>query len=573
MAFDGVAIYALADELTRQLAGGRIDKVSQPARDEIVLSIRAGGQNRRLLISVLSDAPRAYLTSQTAENPDNAPQFCMLLRKHISGGRIISASQPDFERVLVLEIESRNELGDVAVKKLCVEIMGRHSNIVLIDSRGKILGAIKQVDFSTSSVRQVLPGMMYELPPTQNKLSPLAVTQKQVMSALEGGGNSDKFILSNFTGISPIVSREMSFEFFGDTSADLGGLEKGRMRDFAEYICNYFKEIADKKFCFVVLTRKDGQFADFSAVDISQYGDEMVKNYFDSFSECADTFWRERDVKIRTKAHTENLRKFLVNNINRCDKKLGVLEIDLRKCENKEYYKMCGDLLMANLHQIPEKSREVTLANYLTGSDEKIEMSPDISPVQNAQKYYSRYSKAKTAEIKLAEQKKMCEEERWYLISVQEALEGAQNVKEINEIRLELTNAGYLLNRKEARKAKQPSISAPLSFATVDGFEVLVGKNNLQNDVLTLRTAANSDLWFHVQNIPGSHTVLRLGGREVSDGAIEEAAKICARHSKARSEGKVAVDYTAVKNVKKPPKAKPGMVIYKNFKTIIVDIN
>lgn len=572
MAFDGITICALTYELNEKLTDGRIDKVLQPEKDEVILLIRAGGQNHRLLISASSFAPRVHLTEIIKENPETPPLFCMLLRKHISGGRVVRFYQPEFERILVMEIESRDEMGDLSIKSLYIEIMGRHSNLILSDAAGKILGCIKNVDISVSSLRQVLIGLTYHLPPSQNKQNPITTTKDDIFTTIDHPLPADKVILEGFTGISPLISRELAHLGLGDTSADLSRLDYHKKQEFAVFLFNSFANWKTNQFTSILLTDSEKKkLFDFSPLPITQYSSKMEISEYESLSHAIDNFFMVRDQQARAAQRSADLQKFVSNNIARCQKKLSLLGQELSDTKNKEKYKIKGDILIANLYQIKDRMENITLNNYYTNEPITITLKPNLSPSQNAQRYYHLYSKAKTAEIRLKEQIMLCEEELEYLESVQNTLDICITEKELNEIRDELVLSSYMVRKAVKGKIrKSPPASEPLHFTTSDGFDVYVGKNNLQNDRLTMKTAKANDLWFHVKDWPGSHTILAAKGNPFSENAILQAAQIAARHSKAKNSSNVPIDYTQIKNVKKPSGAKPGFVIYDHYKTIYV---
>jgi len=572
MAFDGLTVCRLADELNKKLSDGRVEKVVQPEKDEINLVIRAKGENHRLLISAGSFAPRVHLTGTVKENPAVPPLFCMLLRKHIAGGRVVGFDQPDFERVLVMRIESRDEMGDLSIKSLYMEIMGRTSNIVLVDAGGKILGCAKNVDISMSEVRQVLTGLTYTLPPSQNKINPLLADKEQIFTAIDRAIPADKAVLEGFTGISPLIAREIAHSYFFDSTQDLSMLDYNQKSAFADHIYNWFKRFdnGDEGGWILTDTQKK-KTADFAPVDITQYGDYMAKERFDSVSQMIDAFYYQKDLNERAAQRKSNLSKFVNNNIARCQKKLSVLQRELQQAQGKEKYKICGDVLTANLYQLNEGETNVTLDNFYDGTQIQIELLPELTPSQNAQRYYNLYNKSKTAELRCAEQLELCRSELEYFESVLSLLEINNTEKELIEIREELAAAGYMVRRSvKGKKQPKKTESKPLHFVTSEGIDVYVGKNNLQNDKLTMKTARNSDIWFHVKNYPGSHTILAAAGKEYTDASILEAAVIAAKHSKASSSSQVPVDYTFIKNVKKPNGAKPGFVIYDNYNTVYV---
>lgn len=571
MAFDGIAISCIMRELEKALVGGRIDKITQPERDEINIVIRNEGKKHRLLASASSSSPRIHLTEEQKENPEKAPMFCMLLRKHLSGGKIIGFSQPDFERVLKMHVESYDELGDLSVKTLATEIMGRHSNIILMDSEDRVLGSIKHVDFTVSSLRQVLPGMKYEMPPSQDKLNPLDITEEELYPIISVSGYpADKFILDTFTGVGPLNAREIAYLSLGDATQDLSSLDKERRIKFTNDILKYFADIKNGVFCPVLLYKNEHKVWDFNASNIAQYGGAVRAEKKESLCNALDVFYKTRDHFERMSQKSATLLKFVDNNISRCNKKLALQQQKIKDSEKREQYKQYGDLLIGNLHKMKECMSSIEIENYYDDMNMvKIALKPELSPSQNAQRYYILYQKAKNAEKMSKEQIKLTTEELEYLESVQESILRAENEHDVRDIRNELAAQGYNIRKGAPSKIRKEKPTEP-HFFIIDGFEVFVGRNNLQNDTLTLKEARSTDMWFHVKNFPGSHTVIKTKGQTPSDDTIVKTAKLAAYYSKAKDSANVPVDFTIIKNVKKPSGAKPGMVIYDNYNTVNV---
>lgn len=571
MAFDGIAVSFLARELNDILKDGRVDKVLQPEYDEIVLGVRAGGKNLKIVLSASSSNPRVHITFAQKDNPEKAPMFCMLLRKHLLGGKVIGVSQPDFERVVEFRIESRDEMRDVSEKRLIVEIMGRVGNIILVDSAGRVLGSIKHVDFSVSKLRQLIPGMMYEMPPSQGKINPISASRGEIaQKLLPYSMGADKFILETFTGIGPMSAREIAYLAFGRTDVLCETLSKEEKEKFSEFLAAYFEKLKEGNYRPVLVYKEENKVYDFSAIDISQYEGAMTVKPIESLNRAAYEFFTERDFHERITQKSSALMHFIDTNIQRCQKKLAIQRQKMKDCETKDENKIMGDLITANLYRIKDGDKFAEVENFYDGMKPlKIKLKPDLTPSQNAQRYYKIYQKLKTAEIVTARQIELAHEEAEYLESVKESLLLAESELEINELKNELAEQGYRVKKPERSKnAKQ--VSKPLEFKLSDGFTAYVGRNNMQNDALTLRMSSRTDLWFHTKYIHGSHTVIKTDGKMPSDDVIVEAAKICAYYSKARNSANVPVDYTMVKNVKKPSGAKPGMVIYDNYNTVNV---
>ncbi len=571
MAFDGVAISCMVHELNDILIHGRVDKVLQPEYDEIILAVRSGGKNRKVVLSASSSNPRVHITTVQKENPEKAPMFCMLLRKHLLGGKVVAVTQPDFERVVEFHIESHDELGDVSVKRLIIEVMGRVSNIILVDSAGKVLGSIKHIDFSVSQVRQLIPGMMYEMPPSQGKINPLTVDEDAVEDKLWNYSlNADKFLLDTFVGIGPLSAREIAYCATGSTDTNCQLMTNEQKIKFVKYIKEFFENIKKSKFSPVLIYKDDEKIKDFSGINITHYENTFIVKAFETLNDAVDEFFKTKDFQERISQKTSSLLKFIDINIQRCQKKLALQQQKMKDCENKGKNKVIGDLLTANLYRINYGDKFVEAEDYYNNMQVvKIPLKPELSPAQNAQRYYTIYQKLKNAEVITAQQMELAKQEIDYLESVKENLLIVENEREINELRDELYSQGYRIKRGEKSKIRK-QVSKPLEFQLSDGFVAYVGRNNTQNDELTLRQSRSNDLWFHTKYIHGSHTVIKTDGRMPSDDVIVEAAKICAYYSKARDSANVPVDYTIIKNVKKPNGAKPGMVIYDNYNTVNV---
>jgi len=574
MSYDGMVTHCVVSELNQLLVGGKIDKVYQPEREEIILSIRTRDGHYRLLLSASASNPRVHLTEQTRENPMAPPMLCMLMRKHLQGSKILQISQLGFDRVIRIDTEGRNELGDLCVKSIIVEIMGRHSNIILVDENRRIMDSAKHVDFTVSAVRQILPGLIYENPPAQDKYNPTAYSISDLLKTLDEQPEDtllDKFLVSVFDGMSPLFAREIVYRFLGNTKTTRGEVNTAAFLTHADSI---LKEIGQDNYApTLVLDLNEKKPFAFSCIKLTQYegGGIMESKY--SISKVIDSFYALRAQREHMNQRANHLTKLVRNNIERCEKKLALHRENLEKTKNREQYKIFGDLLTANLYRMQSGMNEISVENYYSEAMETVQipLQEELSPSQNAQRYYKLYNKAKMTELYAKQQAEDAEAERYYLESVLDTLDKAETPAELSEIQEELADGGYL-PKINAKAKKQQKKSAPLSFTSSDGFEILVGRNNKQNDELTIRMAYATDLWFHTKIIPGSHTIVRTqGGKEVPDRTIVEAAEIAAYYSKAQNSSKVPVDYTVVKHVKKPNGAKPGMVIYDHYNTLYVD--
>ena len=573
MAFDAVTVRCLTQELCERLINGRIDKIHQPEKDEITINIRTLESSYKLVVSASSAHPRVHFTNTSKRNPITAPMFCMLLRKHLGSGKITAIEQVGFERIIKFSIESYDELGDLTTKYLIAEIMGRHSNIILTTQDMKIIDCIKHIDFTISSVRQLLPGLDYVSPPPQDKTDLINIEETVQIDFSSPVQTVDKAILSSVAGISPLTAREIVYRAFGRTDIKNAELtDSGRNKILYEVV-RLAKAVKTGDFepCMII-NSASGKLMDFSSTPIKQYESMADIRYFDSVSELLDSFYKTRDMHERMRQKSADLVKLLSNNIERVSKKLVILNKTLSDSENKDKYKIYGDLLMANLYNMEQGKKNIEVQNYYEENAPmiKITLDPQLTPSQNAQKYYKKYNKAKTAEVEAAKQIKNSKSDLEYLESTLAAVETADSESDLNAIRAELIAEGYL-KRKVNQKRQKQAASKPMHFVSSDGFDIYVGKSNMQNDYLTLKFANSSDLWFHTKNIHGSHTVIKLGiDKDVPKSTIMEAAQIAAYYSKGRDSSQVPVDFTQIKNVRKPNGAKPGMVIYDNYNTIYV---
>ena len=556
MAFDGIMMTMVKKELKTQLIGAKVNQIYQPARDELVFSFRTSDGVKKLLIR-LSDSPRVHISACSIENPPVPPMMCMLLRKRLGGARLIEITQPKNERVLCLVFDALNEIGDREQLHLYVEIMGRYSNAILTDGSDNVIDSIKRIDFSESEERVLLPKMPYELPPMQDKLCIEETAVPTVCRRIIDLGGDDRAILNTIQGISPMIARELSYR------AESEGLDA--------VIEQLKTEVESGSGIPTLVYKTDGSPMDFCFMDIRQYNGALKTRHFDTYSELLDTFFSDRDRLARMRAKSADLNKLLSNTIDRLSRKINLQKADLKKCADREQLRIQGDLLQANLYRIERGASAVTVENYYAPDNAPltIRLDPAITPAMNAQRYYKQYNKAKTRETMLTEQIKKASDELQYIESVQDILSRCETEAELSAIRAELREEGYLRTQKGNVKRKDKPLP-PIEYKSSDGFRILVGRNNVQNDQLTLRTAHKSDIWLHTKNIHGTHVIIVTDGKPVSDTAIREAAQIAAAHSKAKDSSQVPVDYTAVKNVSKPAGAKPGKVIYVNYKTVYV---
>ena len=564
MPLDGIFLHHLTEELNI-CVGARADKIHQPSRDELVLLLRSSKFTGKLLISLRSGSARLCITDASFDNPADPPSFCKLLRKHLSSAKITEINQIDFERIVIIKFMSYNEMGDVIYPFLVVELITGRENLVLCSEDGRILDALRRSDIETAS-RLLLPGAKYELPDSQNKLDPLLSSSEEL---LEGVLSSSKPICMAFTdtiaGVSPLISRELATGVNTDIDSPATETDKETLL----LVLKEFKETFNSAAPYM-LKSQDGQPKDFSFAPISQYGQGYLSIKSNSFSSLLEDFYSERDREKRLNVLSGDLGKLLTNIKSRISRRMSGRLSDLERCRDREKYRIYGELIKANLYAINKGADKVRVQNYYDENLEFIDipLDPALSPATNAAKYFKEYKKSHTAEQTLKVLIEKDEKELIYIDSVLDSLSRVKNTAEITEIREELYETGYL--RRNSKQKSKPVLSKPKEFVSPSGFKILVGKNNRENDLITTKIAKKEDLWFHTKNIPSSHVVLITQGKEVDTESLIFAASLAAGNSKAKSGENVPVDFTQIKNVKKPNNAKPGMVIYSTNKTIYV---
>lgn len=555
MAFDGGFLHRITDELNTA-ADSHVDKIYQPSKDELVFLLRKKGFAKRLLICVKAGAARIQFTENKYENPASPPMFCMLIRKYLSAARLIKITQPALERIAELIFSYTSEMGDISEIRLIAEFIGNKTNILLVGADGRIIDCLRKSDPETAD-RLLLPGAKYEYPANQEKLNPLTSGINQICSAaIAHAGDTAKALLLVTDGFSPLVCREAVYK------SEI----TGSLRSALENIVSDLKTGGTP----IMLIKSDGTPYDFSYTDISQYGSEFFKKSFNSFSELLDAFYTARENAERIKKAASDIIKLVTNLRARTERKLAIRLHDLKKCENRETLRIYGELLKANLYKLESGATFAEVENYYDEMKPvRIPLNPALSPQKNAAKYFKDYKKTYTAEQTLTALTKKDEEELRYFDSVLDSIARSESLSEISEIREELTLAGYI-KQNGAHKRKTAAVPQFKEYTSDEGYKILVGKNNRQNDYLTTVLAAKNDLWFHVKNIPGSHVIVMCRGGEVSEATVMRAAALAAANSKASGSSQVPVDYTPVKYVKKPGGAKPGMVIYTTNKTVFV---
>lgn len=576
MAFDGLTISNLIYEFNENILGGRIDKIYQPEKDEVILQIRNKGKSFKLLLTVNSSNPRFHFTNILKENPLNPPHFCMVLRKHLLNGKIIRIYQPNFERILNICVESINELGDYSKKTIIVEIMGKHSNIILLDEKNIILDSIKHISKEKSSVREVLPSLKYILPPNQNKLDPLFLNKKDFFGLFQDKKqkNIQEFIYKSYTGISPILAAEICNRSNISEFSTLDELNKNDLEVLFFEFSKVIQQIKEYKF-FPQLISSNNKLIEFSSIDLNQFKN-LDKKTFESISNLVETFYKNKDLSYRVSQKTQDLRKIILQNIERCLKKKNIQNKTLKSIENRNKLKLYGELITSNIYNIKKGMDKIVVNNFYSENFEEIEISLDynLTPAENAQKYFKKYNKEKRTFIALQEQIKQNEIELNYLESVLSCINDSLNEQDINDIREELFEQGIIKKQKiKNNKLKNIKKSKPLHYLSSDNFNIYVGKNNKQNDELTLKFAKTVDIWLHTKDIPGSHVIIVSEGKEVPQTTLLEAGNLAVFYSKAKSSSLVPVDYVQKKYVKKPSGAKPGMVIYEKYQTMFITPN
>lgn len=579
MSLDSGFLKSILVELNEKLADCKVDKVGQLDRDNLVLSFRGYQRSYKVILCANASNARLHLTTKQYENPAQPPMFCMLLRKHLQGARLVSIMQPNFERVAEFCFEGYNELGDLKRKYLAMEIMGRHSNIIFYDDERRIIDSIRHVDITMSMARQVLPGLLYEYPPAQGKRNPLTVKKEEIpgiIDQMDTGRRLDKVILDTFTGLSPVVCRELCYRACGDTAPQLEQFSQLQRDKLEFYLWEMMDRLQTDHFQPTLLKEAEsGRPKDFAFWEIRQYAGSMEAVPYDSPSALLDAYYDTRDRMERMRQKSADIFRVVMSSMERVSKKLALQQTELEETRQRDQWKQYGDLIMSNLWRMEKGMDQVEVEDYYAEGCPTVSIPLDIlnTPTQNAQMYYRRYQKLKSREEHLLRFIKENEQELAYLETVFDNIYKAENEKELNEMRVELKEQGYLLKKGKNQPIRKGAVSKPMHFVTDDGYDVYVGKNNRQNDELTLRTAERWDLWLHTKNAPGSHTILVTNGESLDDlpvEAITQAAILAATYSSARDSAQVPVDYALVRHVKKPGGAKPGMVIYDHFYTAYV---
>lgn len=563
MAFDGITIAAMVKELNENLAGGRFNKIAQPEADELMITAKGYSGQKRLLLSASASLPLIYFTDKNRISPMTAPNFCMLLRKHIGSARILRIDQPEMERVIRFELEHYNEMGDLCQKVLIMELMGKHSNIIFCDDKEMILDSIKHISSNVSSVREVLPGRTYFIPKTQEKYNPLEITETEFYEkVLSKPMNISRALYTSLTGLSPVIAEEICYR------ASLYGSDPTQMLNETERIHLYhtfrrlMDQVAEGDFTPNIIYRGD-EPVEYAVLPMTQYGNEYHSETFPTVSAMLETFYASRDIITRMRQKSADLRKIVNTLLERNQKKLILQQKQMKDTEKKEKYRIYGELINTYGYGLEEGCKSFVAFNYYTNEDITIPLDPTMTPGENSKKYFERYGKLKRTEEALTEQLADTTSEIEHLESISNALDIALSEADLQEIKRELTEFGYIKKHTVTKKgAKMQSKSKPFHYRSSDGFDIYVGKNNFQNDELTFKFATGNDWWFHAKKMAGSHVVVKSQEGEIPDRVFEQAGQLAAYYSKGHDAPKVEIDYIQKKHVKKPNGAKPGFVVY-----------
>lgn len=555
MPFDGIVTRAVTEELKKDLIPGRITKIYQPTPTELVFTVRSKGKNHSLLLSIHPTYARFHITEDIYKNPKEAPMFCMILRKYLSGAIIEAIEQKGMERIITFTIQSKNEIGDISQKLLIFELMGKHSNVMLVDKeKGHILDSLKHIPISQNRHRIILPGQKYILPPDQNKMNPLEISSEDFIKRLDfNAGKMDMQFVQTLEGFSPFIAKELLHRIgFGSTSV------------YTDKFNEIKEQLIENKYVPAIYRNNK---EDFHVIPISSFSGDV--EYFKDVNKMLDAFYSGKAERDRVKQQAKDLYRFIHNEKNKNERKLKKHEKTIKKAENAEEYQRLGELLTAHMHLISKGDKEVKVLDYYDPEQKEriIPLNPNKTPSENAQNYFKTYHKLKTSKHVVEKEIEKTKEEISYFDQLLQQMDVA-GVEDIEEIREELREEGYLKKQKKDKKKNKPSKPVPEKYISSDDTEILVGKNNKQNEYLTIRLARRDEIWLHTKDIPGSHVIIRSS--EPSQKTLEEAAVIAAFFSKSQNSSSVPVDYTKVRHVKKPNGAKPGFVIYENQKTLFV---
>ena len=568
MAFDGIVIANLVKELNENILNGRISKIAQPENDELLFTCKGTNGQIRLVLSASPSLPLIYLTKENKPSPMTAPNFCMLLRKHIANGRITKIFQPDMERIINFEIEHLNELGDLCKKTLIVEIMGKHSNIIFCDENGRIIDSIKHISAQVSSVREVLPGRTYFIPKTQNKQNPLTADRDSFLADVCSKPLSAvKAIYTAYTGISPVIASEICYRAGIDGERSISALSLEEQLHLSHHFEWMMEDVTAGTFSPCIIKRGK-EPVEFSALPLKQYGDLDVTEY-ETISQVLETYYASKNVYTRIRQKSSDLRRIVTTALDRSRKKYDLQLKQLEDTNKREKYKVYGELLHTYGYDLKEGSKKLDALNYYTNEMITIPLDETLSASENAKKYFDKYSKLKRTYEALSGLIQETQEEIQHLLSISAALDIAVSEEDLTQIKEELIQFGYIKKRSGGKKERIKS--RPFHYISTDGYHIYVGKNNFQNDELTFKYASGNDWWFHAKNMPGSHVIVKSNGDTLPDRTFEEAGRLAAYYSKGRESEKVEIDYLEKKNVKKPNGSKPGFVVYYTNYSLIAE--
>lgn len=573
MSLDGIFLNSITGDLYKKLIGGRVDKIHQPDKNEIVISIRSKGENFKLLITAISNSPRLHLTNVTRQNPLEPPMFCMLLRKHLTSAHITNIKQINFDRIVEISFECKDELGTTVHKSLITEIMGKHSNIIFVNEDNTIIDSIKRVAENVSSVRQVYPGLKYIIPPGSDKLNPLKVSKDLFLKEIESTNSGIyiyDFLYKNFLGLSPFISREICYLTSLNESTYIGELKEDKKEEIWNVFSKIINKIKQNDFSFNIFYENKNQYG-FYCMDV-EYLKDYERKSFSSPGELLDEYYYELDNKNKINQRVASLIKSINTKIDRDKKKIEKQRNELLNAENRDKYKIYGELILVNLHKTPD-NHKLKVINYYDPEQKEIviPLDPKLNLSLNSQKFFKRYNKLKKAEEELQKLIDSSLNEISYLENILFSIEECETTEDLNDIYNELIAEGFMKKKSKVNKTRKIKIIT--TFISSGDHEILVGKNNLQNDMITFKIGKKEDYWFHAKNMPGSHVIIKTNGDELADEEYVEAARIAAHYSKGKNSSTVEVDYTQKINVKKPPNAKPGFVIYDTNYSMLVEPN
>ncbi|MGI6010900.1 MAG: Rqc2 family fibronectin-binding protein [Ruminococcus sp.] len=570
MAFDGITIANIVSELNQTITGGKINKIAQPENDELLITVKNQRTQYRLFISASASLPLIYLTQSNKPSPMTAPNFCMLLRKHIGNGKILSVTQPGLERIIQIKLEHLNEMGDICRKYLMIEIMGKHSNIIFCDEDFMIIDSIKHVSSHMSSVREVLPGRDYFIPQTQEKLDPLTVSYEAFLEkVLARPLPCAKALYLSLTGLSPLMGEELCARASIDGGAPTDSLTDIEKVHLYHTFSRMVEDIASSSFSPGIFYR-DSEPIEYASFPLSLYGD-LTRVTYDSVSKMLESYYAEKNIVTKIRQKSAELRRIVQTALERSSKKLILQEKQLKDTAKKEKYRIYGELINTYGYNLEPEAKSFDALNYYTNEMVTVPLDPTLSPSDNAKKYFERYSKLKRTQEALEVLLKETREEVEHLESISMALDIAMSEEDLAQVKDELAEYGYIRRKHTGERSKKKTLSQPFHYVSSDGFHMYVGKNNFQNDELTFKFASGNDWWFHAKGQPGSHVIVKTQGEELPDRTFEEAGQLAAYYSKGRSAPKVEIDYTQKKNIKKPKGSKPGFVVYYTNYSLLIE--